>query len=106
MGDAPVRSPPVRRRRAAREEPVDLDRLATLERRVEDLEDALSLSWLDELADRVDDLALRSVTQDDLLALRLYASRVAAELARVETRLRRELADHVAGRDSGEAATA
>ena len=96
----------MRRRRAATEPPLDLDRLASLERRLEDLEDAVSLSWLDELAGPVDDLALRAVTQDDLLALRLYASRVAAELARVETRIRQEMADHVAGRDAGEAATA
>ena len=95
----------MRRRRDARQETPEVDdRLATLERRVEDLEDALALNWLDELADRVDDLSIRAVTQDDLLALRLYASRVAAELARVETRLHRELADHIAGRD--EAASA
>ena len=83
-------------------------RLATLERRLDDLEDtayaALDSTRLDDLAARVDDLALTSVQPDDLLAARLHAARLSAEVARVSAELRSGLArlehaldDHVDG---------
>lgn len=101
----------MRRRRARDEEVIALrDHLERLERRLEDVEDTMAAALhpgrLDHLAERVDDLAMTTVTHDDLLAVRLHGARVAAELTRVGTELRAEqarlhdvLADHLAGRD-------
>ena len=85
------------------------DRVGALERRLEDLEDtayaALDTTRLDDLAARLDDLAVTSVQPDDLLAARLHAARLSAEVARVVAELRSGLArleaafdDHVDGR--------
>lgn len=84
------------------------ERLDSLERRLDDLEDtayaALDHGRLDDLAARLDDLALTSVQPDDLLSARLHAARLGAELARVAgelrsgiARLEAELDDHLQG---------
>jgi hypothetical protein len=89
-------------------------RLEQLDRRLEDLEDtvaaALRTDRLDELAERVEELAMTSTTHDDLLGVRMHAARLAGEVTRTVTELRADharlhatLADHLAGR--GEAAS-
>jgi predicted nucleic acid-binding Zn-ribbon protein len=99
-----------RRERDARSEA----RLDQLDRRLEDLEDtvaaALRTDRLEDLAERVDDLAMTSTTHDDLLAVRMHVARLAGELTRSVTELRADhaqlraaLPDHLAGR--GEAAS-
>lgn len=69
--------------------------LARVERRLDDIEDlarsALAPDRLDDLAERVEDLALGSVTGDELLEVRLHSARVAVELTRVNAELRAEL---------------
>ena len=86
-----------------------VSRLEQLDRRVEDLEDtvaaALRTDRLDDLAERVEDLAMTSTTHDDLLAVRMHAARLAGEVTRLVTELRADhdrvrgaLADHLAGR--------
>jgi hypothetical protein len=106
----------VRRSRARQAADTELrDRLAAVERRLDDLEDtayaALDHTRLDDLAARLDDVALTSVQPDDLLSARLHAARLGAELARVAAELRSgiarieaELDDHVHG-GRGSAAT-
>jgi uncharacterized protein YicC (UPF0701 family) len=85
------------RRREEREaaEAALLERLDTIERRLADVEDtvaaALDPHRLDDLAERVDDLAMTSTTHDDLLGVRMHAARLAAELARSVTELRADL---------------
>ena len=78
------------RRRVSRGE--GEDRLAALERRLEDLEDlvaaALSTARLDELEQRVDELALMTPTVDDLLQVRLQLARLAGDLAAVDDQQR------------------
>jgi hypothetical protein len=91
------------------------ERLDSLERRLDDLEDtayaALDHGRLDDLAARIDDLALTSVQPDDLLSARLHAARLGAELARVAAELRSGIArieadldDHLQGSSRGSAA--
>ena len=98
------------RRREEREaaEAALLERLDSIERRLADVEDtvaaALDPSRLDDLAERVDDLAMTSTTHDDLLGVRMHSARLAAELTRSVTELRADL-DRLSGReDSGAAA--
>lgn len=70
-------------------------RLRRVERRLEDAEDALASSLspdrIDELADRVEALAVTAVSHDDLLQLRLDIARMAAELTKVRAELQAEL---------------
>jgi predicted nucleic acid-binding Zn-ribbon protein len=84
-------------------------RLDQFDRRLEDLEDTvatvLRADRLDDLADRVDDLAMTSTTHDDLLGVRMHAARLAGEVTRLVTELRADhdrvhgaLTDHLAGR--------
>jgi hypothetical protein len=92
------------RRREEREaaEAALLERLDTIERRLADVEDtvaaALEPSRLDDLAERVDDLAMTSTTHDDLLGVRMHAARLAAEVTRSVSELRGDL-DRIAGRE-------
>ena len=99
------------RRRRERDAAI-VSRLEQLDRRLEDLEDtvaaALRTDRLDDLADRVEDLAMTSTTHDDLLGVRLHAARLAGEVTLLVTELRADhsrmhdhLADHLA--DRGEA---
>jgi hypothetical protein len=71
------------------------ERLHRLERRLEDTEDTVSASLdvdrVDELAHRVELLALSAVTHDDLLEVRMDAARLAAELTRVRAELQYEI---------------
>ncbi len=91
-----------------------LEQLNRLERRVADLEDTvaavLDRSRLDDLAEQLDELAMTSTTHDDLLAVRMHAARLAAEVSRTVTELRADhlrlgvaLDDHLAGRDAAAA---
>ena len=70
-------------------------RLHRLERRLEDTEDTVAASLdvdrIDELAHRVELLALSAVTHDDVLEVRMDAARLAAELTRVRAELQYEL---------------
>lgn len=70
-------------------------RLRRFERRLEDAEDALAASLapdrIDDIADRVEQLAVTAVTHDDLLQVRLDVARIAAELTRVRSELQSEL---------------
>lgn len=70
-------------------------RLRRVERRLEDAEDALAASLepdrIDELAERVEALAVTAVSHDDLLQVRLDIARIAAELTRVRAELQAEL---------------
>lgn len=70
-------------------------RLHRLERRLEDTEDTVAASLdvdrVDELAHRVELLALSAVTHDDLLEVRMDAARLAAELTRVRAELQYEI---------------
>lgn len=76
--------------------------MADLEQRVADVEDATDPTFLpaliDDLVERVGELALTVPTQEDLLDLRLHTARVATEVARVAGELRaegaRQAADH------------
>ena len=92
------------RRREEREaaEAALLDRLDRIERRLADVEDtvaaALDPSRLDDLGERVEDLAMTSTTHDDLLGVRMHAARLAAEVTRSVTELRADL-DRVGGRE-------
>ena len=85
------------RRREEREqaEAALLERLDTIERRLADVEDtvaaALDPGRLDDLNERVEDLAMTSTTHDDLLGVRMHAARLAAELTRSVTELRADL---------------
>jgi len=94
------------RRRRERDAAI-VSRLEQLDRRLEDLEDtvaaALRTDRLDDLADRVEDLAMTSTTHDDLLGVRLHAARLAGEVTLLVTELRADhsrmhdhLADHLA----------
>ena len=64
------------------------DRLAAIERRLEDLEDlvaaALSVERLDDLERRVDELALMAPTIDDLLQLRMQLARLHGDIVAAE----------------------
>lgn len=64
------------------------DRLAAIERRLEDLEDlvaaALSVERLDDLERRVDELALMAPTIDDLLQLRMQLARLHGDVVAAE----------------------
>ena len=97
------------RRREEREaaESALLERLDTIERRLADVEDtvaaALNPSRLDDIAERVDDLAMTSTTHDDLLEVRMHAARLAGELTRSVTELRADLAQ-VSGHEEAPAA--
>ena len=92
------------RRREEREaaEAALLERLDTIERRLADVEDtvaaALDPNRLDDLSERVEDLAMTSTTHDDLLGVRMHAARLAAELTRSVTELRADL-DHGGARE-------
>lgn len=81
--------------RRKRERAELLERLARLERRVEDMEDtaaaALAPDRLDDLAARLEELSVMAPTHDDLLAVRMHAARLAAEVARQVTELRAQL---------------
>ena len=70
-------------------------RLHRLERRLEDTEDtvaaSLDIDRVDELAHRVEVLALSAVTHDDVLEVRMDAARLAAELTRVRAELQYEI---------------
>jgi hypothetical protein len=70
-------------------------RLHRLERRLEDTEDTVAASLdvdrIDELAHRVELLALSAVTHDDVLEVRMDAARLAAELTRVRAELQYEI---------------
>ena len=70
-------------------------RLHRLERRLEDTEDTVAASLdvdrVDELAHRVELLALSAVTHDDVLEVRMDAARLAAELTRVRAELQYEI---------------
>jgi hypothetical protein len=96
-------------RRRRREREAAQERLASLERRLEDLEDtvaaALRADRLDLLDERVDDLAMVVTTHEDLLEVRMHAARLAGEVARSVVELRADQArlhallnDHVHGR--------
>ena len=92
------------RRREEREaaEAALLERLDRIERRLADVEDtvaaALDPNRLDDLSERVEDLAMTSTTHDDLLGVRMHAARLAAEVTRSVTELRGDL-DRVSGRE-------
>ena len=70
-------------------------RLARLERRIDDAEDAIHAALapdrVDDLTVRVETLALSAATHDDLLAVRTDSARLAAELTRVRAELQAEL---------------
>ena len=63
------------------------ERLERVERRLEDVEDAvhaaLDPAGLEALGARLDELAVSAVTSDELLEVRLHSARVATELDRV-----------------------
>jgi hypothetical protein len=73
-----------------------LERIDQLERRIDDMEDiavnALAPDRVDELAERIEELALMAPTHDDVLSVRLHAARLAGEVARSVTELRADLA--------------
>lgn len=75
-------------------------RLRRIERRLEDAEDALAASLapdrIDDVAERLDALAVTAVSHDDLLQVRLDVARLAAELTRVRAALQAEL-DQITG---------
>lgn len=75
-------------------------RLTEIERRLEDTEDtvaaALGRDRVDDLFDRLEELALSAVTHDDVLRVRTDVARLAAELSRVRAELHAEL-DRVSG---------
>lgn len=70
-------------------------RLRRVERRLEDVEDALAASLspdrIDDVAERLETLAVTAVSHDDVLQLRVDIARVAAELTRVRAELQAEL---------------
>jgi hypothetical protein len=72
------------------------ERLERLERRLDDLEDiavaALSPDRVDAVAAQLEELSLTAPTHDDLLSVRLHATRLAGETARSVIELRAELA--------------
>jgi hypothetical protein len=82
----------VLRRRAV--EAVD-ERLHRLERRLEDVEDTvaatLDVDRVDDLAHRIDALAVTAVSHDDVLQVRMDVARLAAELTRVRAELQSEV---------------
>jgi predicted nucleic acid-binding Zn-ribbon protein len=73
-----------------------VDRLASVERRMDDLEDlahaALAPDRVDDLTRRVAGVESRAATREELVELRLEWSRLADELDRVSTALRAEIA--------------
>lgn len=86
-----------------------LEHLDRLERRLADIEDTvatvLDRNRLDDLDERIYELAMSSTTHDDLLSVRMHAAHLATEVARsvVELRadhagLREAFTDHLAGR--------
>lgn len=83
---------PVLRRRSV--DPME-QRLRRFERRLEDVEDALAASLsvdrIDDLVQRVEELALTAPTPDDLLRVRMDVARLAAELTKVRAELHAEL---------------
>jgi hypothetical protein len=66
-----------------------------MERRLEDVEDALAAALapdrVDELALRVEELSVTAVSHDDLLRVRTDAARLTAEVTRVRAELQAEL---------------
>lgn len=80
--------------RRRRFEAVD-KRLLRLESRLDDTEDTvaatLGIDRIDDLAHRVELLAMSSVTHDDLLEVRMDAARLTAEVTRVRAELQSEL---------------
>jgi predicted nucleic acid-binding Zn-ribbon protein len=82
----------VLRRRASH--PIE-SRLRRFERRLEDAEDTLATALADERIDdvalRVEQLAVTAVTTDELLETRLEIARLAAEITRVRAELQAEL---------------
>lgn len=84
----PARYGPGVRRRLPRGGDGPSDRLAAIERRLEDLEDlvaaALSVERLDDLERRVDELALMAPTIDDLLQLRMQLARLHGDIVAAE----------------------
>ena len=75
------------------------EQLDRLDRRLEDVEDAvhaaLDPAGLEALGARVEELAVSTVTSDELLEVRLHSARVATELDRLGYELRGQL-DRVA----------
>jgi hypothetical protein len=86
------------------------DQLERLERRMEDMEDAVQVALdpagLDALAARLDELSMTAVTSEELLDVRLHSARVATELDRMGNELRGQIdraaamaeSDHVSWR--------
>lgn len=75
---------------------LDVDRrLDDVERRLEDTEDtvaaALGRDRVDDLAMRLDELAVGAVAHDDLLGVRTDVARLAAEVSRVRSEIHAEL---------------
>jgi hypothetical protein len=70
-------------------------RLRQFERRLDDAEDTLATTLaddrIDDVALRVEHLALTAVTTDDLLETRLEIARLAAEITKVRAELQAEL---------------
>ena len=75
------------------------DQLARLERRLEDVEDAvhaaLDPAGLEALAARLEELSISAVTSEELLEVRLHSARVATDLDRLGHELRTQV-DRVA----------
>ena len=71
------------------------ERLHRLESRLEDVEDTvaatLDVDHVDDLAHRVDALAVTVPTHDDVLQVRMDVARLAAELTRVRAELQAEI---------------
>lgn len=80
--------------RRRRFEAVD-KRLLRLESRLDDTEDTVAASLdvdrIDDLAHRVELLALSAVTHDDLLEVRMDTARLVAEVTRVRAELQSEI---------------
>jgi len=83
----------VLRRRAT--DDVVAERLARLERRLDDLEDtvaaAVAPDRVDDVVGRLDELALTASTADDIVRVRIEVARLAAELSRVRAELQQQL---------------